>query len=80
MVRWLERELGNMPVDVPFNDVDLREQEQAFGFRNSRSCHLSFVAYGVCAGNTSEAPTKFAKQSFGSVQGELVAFSFLSTK
>ena len=32
MVRWLERELGNMPVDVPFNDVDLREQEQDFLF------------------------------------------------
>ena len=78
MVRWLERELGNMPVDVPFNDVDLREQEQDFCFMHSRSCHMSFVVYGACAGNTSEAPKRFAKQAFGSLQGEQ-SFSVLST-
>ena len=46
-------------------------------FMHSRSCHMSFVVYGACAGNTSEAPKKFPKQAFGSLQGEQVIFSFV---
>ena len=79
MVRWLERKLGNMPVDVTFNDVDLKEQEQDFLFHAQQILPYEFLLFMALAQATHQRRRKSLPSKRLVHCRESKSFSVLST-
>ena len=77
MVRWLERRLGNMPVDVPFNVVDLREQEQDFLFDAQQILPYEFCCLWRLRRQHIRGAEKVCQASVWFIAGRAIIFGFV---